>query len=450
MTGFSTNPRRRRGTRPPENAVASFVVELNPHFQGGLERARLAFELLYAGEVERLTRTYLRCDMSHAEARALGERHRRLIRMVWPDFVVRPLVDRSVRTIRAHDAQLIHPATGKGITWAVVDSGIDVRHLHFGNPCFPLTHTLLHPSVAELHRDFTARSNALIDDHGHGTHVAGIIAGGVGPDVPSQAVAVHEHALNVVAERTLERLTALRGVAPACRLVSLRVLNRDGEGLSSDVIRALEYIRHTNRASKDLAIHGVNLSVGYELDFKRYACGQSPLCVTVNRLVASGVVVVAGAGNIGLPTTINDPGNASLAISVGSTHRDTPDKPGVSYFSSKGPTGDGRLKPDLVAPGEYITSCASPSHLRRLGVRVNDERHRYIDESGTSQAAAHVSGAIASFLSVHPELIGRPEQIKKIFLDSATPLGRERTFEGHGLVDLLGAIEFASRPDAPA
>ena len=175
----------------------------------------------------------------------------------------------------------------------------------------------------------------------------------------------------------------------------------------------------------------------------------------VDRLVASGVVVVVGAGNtghgpaemaggrreVGLPSTITDPGNASLAITVGSAHRDSPQKNGVSYFSSKGPTGDGRLKPDLVAPGEGITSCASPSHLRRLGARVDEERHGYIAESGTSQAAAHVSGAIASFLSVHRELVGRPEEVKRIFLKSATPLGRERTFEGHGLVDLLGAIE---------
>jgi hypothetical protein len=97
---------------------------------------------------------------------------------------------------------------------------------------------------------------------------------------------------------------------------------------------------------------------------------QSPLCVEVERLIKSGVVVVVAAGNTGygyvqaqgkptaatagLDLTINDPGNADLAITVGSTHRDMPHIYGVSYFSSKGPTGDGRMKPDLVAPGERL------------------------------------------------------------------------------------------------
>src|SRR5439155_15585511 len=100
-------------------------------------------------------------------------------------------------------------------------------------------------------------------------------------------------------------------------------------------------------------------------------CGQSPLCVEVDQLVKSGVVVVVAAGNTGygavnngstsagLTVTINDPGNADLAITVGATHRDMPHVYGVSYFSSKGPTGDGRVKPDLVAPGEKIISCSS-------------------------------------------------------------------------------------------
>src|SRR5436309_9291552 len=131
-----------------------------------------------------------------------------------------------------------------------------------------------------------------------------------------------------------------------------------------------------------LRVHGGNPSVGYEFDAEMFACGQSPLCVEVDRLVRSGVVVVVAAGNtgygkvaasqrnatVGLSNTINDPGNAALAITVGSTHRDSPHTYGVSFFSSKGPTSDGRIKPDLVAPGERITSCATPAHLTRLGV----------------------------------------------------------------------------------
>lgn len=140
--------------------------------------------------------------------------------------------------------------------------------------------------------------------------------------------------------------------------------------------------------------------------------------------------------------TINDPGNAELAITVGSTHRDSPYTYGVSYFSSKGPTGDGRLKPDLVAPGERITSCAAGKALEKMhGPNPPPGLPYYIDDSGTSMAAPHVSGAIAAFLSIRREFIGRPEQVKRIFLQSATSLGRERYFQGHGLVDLMRAIQ---------
>jgi subtilisin family serine protease len=182
------------------------------------------------------------------------------------------------------------------------------------------------------------------------------------------------------------------------------------------------------------------------------------VCIEVDRLVRTGVVVVVAAGNTGygelvtkagrtstgLSLTINDPGNSALAITVGATHRDSPHTYGVSYFSSKGPTGDGRAKPDLVAPGERITSCASgkqAAELRNILANLTADDALYIDMSGTSQAAPHVSGCIAAFLSIRREFIGRPEDVKRIFLDSATSLGRERYFEGRGLVDLMRAIQ---------
>jgi serine protease AprX len=185
----------------------------------------------------------------------------------------------------------------------------------------------------------------------------------------------------------------------------------------------------------------------------------------VDRLVRTGVAVVISAGNTGygdlttklgrtstgLSLMINDPGNAALAITVGATHRDSPHTYGVSFFSSKGPTGDGRLKPDLVAPGERITSCAAGKQIEALkaafpkeidaAIWNSDKLAGYIDYSGTSMAAPHVSGAIAAFLSIRREFIGRPDEVKGIFLKQATSLGREKYFEGHGLVDLMRAIQ---------
>jgi subtilisin family serine protease len=243
-------------------------------------------------------------------------------------------------------------------------------------------------------------------------------------------------------------------------LISLRVLDKDGKGRTSQIIQALEYVREKiNDNPKLMRVHGVNLSVGYEFDAEMFACGQSPLCNAVDRLVQEGVVVVTAAGNtgfgmvaasvgsakVGLSNTINDPGNAALAITVGATHRDAPHTYGVSYFSSKGPTADGRLKPDLVAPGERITSCAAGAKLRNALQTINSQEDEklayYMDDSGTSMAAPHVSGAIAAFLSVRREFIGKPLEVKRIFLESATSLGRERYFEGSGMVDLMRAIQ---------
>jgi serine protease AprX len=118
---------------------------------------------------------------------------------------------------------------------------------------------------------------------------------------------------------------------------------------------------------------------------------------------------------------------------------------GVSYFSSKGPTGDGRLKPDLVAPGERILSCAAGSTKDNAseGLAEEDQNKtfQYVEDSGTSMAAPHVSGVIAAFLSIRREFIGQPEDVKKLFMDNATDLNRDRTFQGRGLVDLMRVIQ---------
>jgi subtilisin family serine protease len=505
-----------------------YIIELNLQHTEGLLGAIAALKDMHARvlpeapEPTPISRTYYLCRLTWAECQRLlrqddeesiskaaevqGDHMRfRAIYKLWPDFPVRSQVYRSLPTIKANAARRSYEAEGEGIVWAVIDSGIDGGHLHFREH-----HTLDAEGVKNLHRSFVAvtqelapgipmepqaladpdepgldpairaarieehRSEALTDGYGHGSHVAGIIAGAAPLDRETARVRLFTRVDRPSSRGRLERSSSvdtqfedvehLHGVAPLCRLVSLKVLDESGEGRSSDVIRALEYIREKlNDNPKLLRVHGVNLSVGYEFDAEMFACGQSPICAEVDRLVQSGVAVVTAAGNtgygsvaastratkVGLSNTINDPGNAELAITVGATHRDAPYMYGVSYFSSKGPTGDGRLKPDVVAPGERITSCAAGVRLqdavKASGAEVQPSAESsfadYMEDSGTSMAAPHVSGAIAAFLSIRREFIGRPNEVKRIFTSTASPLGRERYFEGHGLIDLVRAIQ---------
>jgi subtilisin family serine protease len=300
----------------------------------------------------------------------------------------------------------------------------------------------------------------LTDKDGHGTHVAGIIAGGLDQWEPED---VERSVLAFDKEFQPRDVAAalLTGMAPRARLVSLKVLGGGGdlEARTSRALEAIAYVRRMNGNSAKV-IHGVNLSLGYAFDAEWAACGQSPLCVAVDDLVRTGVVVVVASGNTGAVTlnpvysrevrrfsagmTINDPGNAQRAITVGSTHRESPHTSGISHFSSRGPTADGRPKPDLVAPGERIMSAAAGSKLETLAKSYRgtfDGVPVYIEDSGTSMAAPHVSGAIAAFLSVQRELIGQPEEVKRIFMATATSLRRDPNCQGAGLVDLMRALQ---------
>ncbi len=446
------------------------VIELNARYAKGLAEARsrvqslvaLAVESAGTGEPAEIralgpTSHYLAATLSPAIIRevvgldrAAARQADRAIYRIWPDFPVRALVNRSVATVKADAARLSFAATGSGVVWAVLDSGIQGDHPHFA-----LHRNLELPAPLE-HLDFTASGKApLTDTFGHGTHVAGIIAGELVGTAEAPITAVRkerdEHGDVAYASTPVERMA---GMAPRTTLLSYRVLDENGNGSTSAIIAALEQIQQLNGYGRDLIVHGVNLSVGYPFDPEWFACGQSPLCVEVDRLVRSGVVVVAAAGNTGygwnndffagavaagIDLTINDPGNAELAITVGSTHRDMPHRYGVSYFSSKGPTGDGRAKPDLLAPGERILSCAAGKTGADAQAKVGPIQ--YVEDSGTSMAAPHVSGCIAAFLSIRPEFQGRAEQVKDIFLASATDLGRVPAFQGRGLVDLMRAIQ---------
>jgi serine protease AprX len=392
---------------------------------------------------------------------------------VWLDHAVQVFTNKSISTVKADAARNAFGTLGKDIVWAVADTGVDGKHPHFKlydnlGLDAPLEHRDFTPvSISQAH----SADQACTDKMGHGTHVAGIIAGYFTTQRPcdkdGNPLTAPQRIEALVQRRdeggnqnpaTLKDITTMSGMAPACKILSLKVLDDGGRGNASNLIAALEYIQELNGDGRRIRIHGVNLSVGYDFEPKWFACGQSPLCIEVNRLVRSGVVVVVAAGNTGygqvqsaakgptpagLDLTINDPGNADLAITVGSTHRDMPHVYGVSYFSSKGPTGDGRLKPDLVAPGEKIISCASGDSTEGAAEATADNAvvAKYKEDSGTSMAAPHVSGVIAAFLSARREFVGQPEAVKDIFLSTATDLKRAVYFQGKGLVDLMRAIQ---------
>ena len=262
--------------------------------------------------------------------------------------------------------------------------------------------------------------------HDHGTHVAGILAGDWRKSDPGSGLE-----------------DDLTGVSPDLRLFDLRVLDDRGRGDEFAVMCALQFVRHANaRGGRSIAVHGVNLSLAIPHDVSNYACGWTPICIECDLVVSAGIVVVVAAGNLGYrrmvgpdgasidiynTISITDPGNADHVITVGATHRYRPHLYGVSYFSSRGPTADGRLKPDLVAPGEKITA---PTPDASYGMK-----------DGTSMAAPHVSGAAALLMARHSELVGRPLRVKEVLCAAATDLGRERYFQGAGMLDILRALQ---------
>jgi subtilisin family serine protease len=503
-------PPRLRATTPPPLDV---VIECNASFQGGGRRARLLLarsyvtqkELQNADEVQRLRERgsdltvppqwsgpgpefgpddTLDLENSfwtdhHLIGTLAGETVVRLaqwsqgfpkgepspIYKVWRNHPVSSAIYQSVRTVKCDAAQAAFHARGDGVVWAVADTGIDGSHPHFA------THRTLELTNGLDHHDFTttgpvpagAPHPALVDTDGHGTHVAGIIAGesqagDAGRLIVRREVRTSDTATAHEADAS-QKLIA--GLAPEAKLVSLKVLQAGQQGNMGLLLAAIGYVQAANTNGALVKIHGLNLSLGYQFDPRWFAAGQSPLCAEVNRLVKSGVVVVVAAGNAGYGTiqsleegfepasllgTIEDPGNADLAITVGSTHRDMPHTYGVSYFSAKGPTADGRQKPDLVAPGERIVSCARMSELddarAQLGAGAPLAGDApFCERSGTSMAAPHVSGAIAGFLSVRREFLGQPEKVKAILMGSATDLGRRADFQGAGMIDAMRALQ---------
>ena len=344
------------------------------------------------------------------------------------------LIRESIHTVQARTAQLGYNAYGQGITWAVLDTGIDRHHPHFHNPAFAAEGTIAADwDCTERGAVQPASGN---DPNGHGTHVAGVIAGGL--KLAGGAEGAEE--------------VEMLAMAPKASLVIYKVLADNGSGYDSWILKAIDHIWHQNQNGRRLVIQGVNLSLGGTFDPASFGCGDSPLCASLLRLVRQGVLVVLAAGNEGsgdivvngssstrsFDLSIGDPANLEEAIAVGSVHPTLPHRYGTSYFSSRGPTADGRLKPDLVGPGERILSCRSSSDPERSPERDAGKSldALYIPLSGTSMAAPHISGVLAAFLSVRPEFIGYPERVKQILLEHCTDLRRDRYHQGAGLPNL--------------
>ena len=308
---------------------------------------------------------------------------------------------------------------GTGIGIAVIDSGVANWHDDLGS------------GRVTRFVDFVNFQASAYDDYGHGTHVAGILAGN-GHDSGGR--------------RT--------GVAPGATLLVEKVLDASGQGYISNVIAAIDYAI----ANKDaLNIRVINLSVAAGV-YESYT--TDPLTLAARRAVEAGMVVVSAAGNLGKGPdgqtqygAIGAPGNAPWVLTVGaSSHNGTTDRSDdiVAGFSSRGPSAiDFQAKPDLVAPGVGIESLAEPGSTlfntkptMRLWGAVQTANEPYISLSGTSMAAPVVSGTIALMLQANPSLT--PNLVKAILQFTAESRDSYNALtQGAGFLNARGAVQLA-------
>ena len=262
-----------------------------------------------------------------------------------------------VRKLTGAEPLLAKGFTGKGITAAILDSGI-----------YP------HPDLKERivdFRDFLNGRTGCCDDYGHGTHVAGILAG----------------------NGKLSR-GRYRGIAPECRLLPVKVLDRRGNGSRQDVLRGIEFVISTRERYHTRIL---NISVGTLAEGK----DDEELIQAVEDAWDAGLIVVAAAGNMGpRKESITSPGSSRKIITVGASDDEQieafPRKGRIlTGYSGRGPTCACIVKPELTAPGTGIVSCSSRYAFTRQGYTV---------KSGTSMSTPVVSGAAALLLSLHPEL----------------------------------------------
>ena len=309
---------------------------------------------------------------------------------------------------------------GTGVGVAIIDSGVTNWHDDLGSD--RVVHFV----------DFVSDLPVPHDGYGHGTHVAGIIAGN-GYDSGG----------------------ARRGIAPGASLIVLRVLDEAGDGHISNVIAALDYaVEH--RAEFNIRV--INLSVASGV-YESFA--TDPLTLAARRAVEAGVVVVTAAGNHGRNARglaqhggITSPGNAPWVLTVGAAdHRTTASRSDdiVAAFSSRGPTLiDRGMKPDLVAPGVAIESLADPGSTiyalhpaARLWGTVDTATAPYVSLTGTSMAAPVVTGTIALMLEANPALT--PNLVKALLHYTAEATTRSPlTAQGAGFLNARGAVQLAA------
>jgi len=345
----------------------------------------------------------------------------------------RPAAKFDARTSLTVGSAAINQAmgvTGAGVGIAVIDSGITTWHDDLtsrSGELYPYGNQRVSAFV-----DFVNGALTPYDDNGHGTHVAGLIAGN-GYDSNGQK----------------------GGVAPDASLVSLKVLDANGVGTISNVIAALEWVL-ANHATYNIRV--VNLSVGAAV---RESYWTDPLTRAAKRVVDAGVVVVSAAGNFGkndagLPQYggVNAPANAPWVLTVGASSTNgtfTRDDDTMATFSSRGPTYlDWAAKPDLVAPGVGVVSLADASSVFYqsnnqflVAGSMLTAFQPYLSLSGTSMAAPIVSGTVALMLQANPSLT--PNAVKALLQYTAQIHdGYDPLTEGAGFLNALGAVRLAS------
>lgn len=300
----------------------------------------------------------------------------------------------SLRTTYPHSANAV-PAwqrgvTGDGVTVAVIDSGLT-------------THKDLRSAIVGAF-DLSTTADGTNDENGHGTYVAGVIAG----DNKKYS-----------------------GIAPDANILSLKVSGREGSALASDVVVALQWVVD-NKSAYDIRV--VNLSMNSSIaDSYR----EDPLSAAVEQAWRHGVVVVTSAGNYGSDEFAVDhaPANDPYVITVGALDdkgtKELRDD-SVAAWSSRGVTMDGYAKPEVVAPGVDIISTLAERSLFASNPAVEKVDGKYVGLSGTSASAAVVSGAVALMLDQQPWLT--PDQVKARLMDTA------RTADGARAADASAAV----------